>query len=298
MVSDNFARKQIQMIMKRIISSIVLCGLSVCSWAQSAMSPGESFSSTSEPIDRIRYEILYDLRQVYDRTPGNNKSISERMLLQVGDSSSAFFSYLAFQVDSVIFAMSDKEGSFEINAIPKVSWQYYKNYPTVGKSMFLDKVAMSGFAVEEQMNTPDWTLIADSSKAILGYDCRLAVANFKGRTWYAWYAENIPIDNGPWKLQGLPGLVLSANDSDNEFVFKAVGLKNVQGGAAIVYKGKDFELISRKALNKVYKQYFSDPIGYTLMIYPASVRNSITITDGNGNALKHSKAKPYNLIEW
>lgn len=165
--------------MKRIISSIVLCGLSVCSWAQSAMSPGESFSSTSEPIDRIRYEILYDLRQVYDRTPGNNKSISERMLLQVGDSSSAFFSYLAFQVDSVIFAMSDKEGSFEINAIPKVSWQYYKNYPTVGKSMFLDKVAMSGFAVEEQMNTPDWTLIADSSKAILGYDCRLAVANFK-----------------------------------------------------------------------------------------------------------------------
>lgn len=91
-----------------------------------------------------------------------------------------------------------------------------------------------------------------------------AIAKFKGRTWIAWYTEDIPIDNGPWKLSGLPGLILKAHDSENDYGFTAVGLTTDKGSTPIYYKGKTFEPIDRKSLTSIYKKYYADPIGYLL----------------------------------
>ena len=53
--------------------------------------------------------------------------------------------------------------------------------------------------------TPQQTWeMQDSTKQVLGYTCQLATARFRGRLWYAWFTLDIPIDNGPWKLGGLP----------------------------------------------------------------------------------------------
>lgn len=46
--------------------------------------------------------------------------------------------------------------------------------------------------------------------------------NFRGRTWTAWYAEQIPIDAGPWKLHGLPGLILKSTDNSATHDFEAI----------------------------------------------------------------------------
>lgn len=70
----------------------------------------------------------------------------------------------------------------------------------------------------------DWQL-HDDTLTVCGYTCRKAVANFRGRTWTAWYAEQIPIDAGPWKLHGLPGLILKASDSVALHDFEAVAVR-------------------------------------------------------------------------
>ena len=145
------------------------------------------------------------------------------------------------------------------------------------------------------MEPIDWQL-TDSIDSICGYECHQAIAKFKGRTWIAWYTEDIPIDKGPWKLSGLPGLILKVHDSENDYGFTAVGLTTDKGSTPIYYKGKKFEPIDRKSLTSIYKKYYADPIGYLLQ--DAKYAAIVKIKDEKGNILKHSKrAEPYNPIE-
>lgn len=72
---------------------------------------------------------------------------------------------------------------------------------------------------EDKIENIDW-ILQDSLKTINGYRCSLAYTEFRGRTWYVWYTPEIPVSMGPWKIKGLPGLVLLATDSDLEFVFE------------------------------------------------------------------------------
>ena len=56
---------------------------------------------------------------------------------------------------------------------------------------------------------------------------RLATSDFRGRHWTAWFATDIPVSDGPWKLGGLPGLILEAYDKGHQYTFTAVGLERV-----------------------------------------------------------------------
>lgn len=67
------------------------------------------------------------------------------------------------------------------------------------------------------------------------YDCRRATGKFRGREYEAWYASDIPIPSGPFKLGGLPGLILEASSKDGKVKFLFAGLelsKNITGNIA------------------------------------------------------------------
>lgn len=72
---------------------------------------------------------------------------------------------------------------------------------------------------EERDINVEWVL-QDSLKKINGYMCSLARTEFRGRTWSVWYTSEIPVNIGPWKFNGLPGLILWAADSNSDFVFE------------------------------------------------------------------------------
>ena len=98
----------------------------------------------------------------------------------------------------------------------------YKNIPEgkVTERCYFD---MERWQYSEDWEKPEW-VIGDSTKTILGYECVEAIADYRGRRWIAWFAPEIPIQDGPWKLCGLPGLILEAHDANNDYVFEANGL--------------------------------------------------------------------------
>ncbi len=73
---------------------------------------------------------------------------------------------------------------------------------------FFDKAKL----VQENMPLHKWELI-DSTKIINNFTCHLAKTNFRGRDYAVWYTNEIPVSYGPWKLNGLSGLILEVYDS-------------------------------------------------------------------------------------
>jgi GLPGLI family protein len=76
------------------------------------------------------------------------------------------------------------------------------------------------YFVKEKKPDIQWD-ITDSTKKIGDYRCTMATADFRGRNYTAWFTPKIPVHYGPWKLIGLPGLILKAYDQKKEIYFSA-----------------------------------------------------------------------------
>lgn len=75
----------------------------------------------------------------------------------------------------------------------------------------------------EKREKINWKLESET-KTFGGLTCHKATGVFRGKTYTAWYTKKIPLPYGPWKLQGLPGLILEAYDEKKEMYlyFKSV----------------------------------------------------------------------------
>ena len=72
----------------------------------------------------------------------------------------------------------------------------------------------------------DWE-ITKETKVILGYQCKKAISKaFKG-DFTAWFTEEIPINAGPEKFHGLPGLILHVGNANQAFIAENIAVKNV-----------------------------------------------------------------------
>jgi GLPGLI family protein len=106
------------------------------------------------------------------------------------------------------------------------------------------------FAIEENIPAINWA-ITQETKEIMGLACQKATAEFKGRVYEAWFCAQLPYSNGPWKLGGLPGLIIEAYDTKKEVVFNFVSFENVTGPQIPI----QVPGIATKATVKEFAQY-------------------------------------------
>jgi GLPGLI family protein len=239
--------------------------------------------------DTMRYLIYYDMQFVTDTTRHPYQPEKEMIRLEIGRHASHCMSHLVWQSDS-LNACIHSRGENDYSSRGNVNWNIFRDYPDRGGLVSLFCLGMDRFACHEKDEMPEWASVDDSSATILGYECRMAVTNFKGRTWKAWFTEDIPFSLGPWKLTGLPGLILKAEDADGQFSFMAVGMKSV--AQPIFYTGSDYESTDSKSLNKLLYRYGVDPVGYIT----GNPNVTVKVVDEHGNPTKMKKV-PYNPIE-
>lgn len=90
--------------------------------------------------------------------------------------------------------------------------------------VFLD-LSLSGQTTPytDTLHPMAWRLLPER-RDISGLECHRAETRFRGRHYVAWYAPAIPLPHGPWKLGGLPGLIVEAYDEDRHLVFRLLSV--------------------------------------------------------------------------
>lgn len=235
----------------------------------------------------------YDETFIKAKLSNQIDTLHEQMKLDIGRRSACFYSYVTYQADSLVAAEMAKGSNHYEYKSGQITTTTYTDYPAAGQYSMTECLGMDQFLFQEDMPTIDWELCPDSTCTVLGYSCHKAVATVLGRQWSAWYAEDLPMDNGPWLLRGLPGLILRAYTADGAFRFEANGIERGDGKRAIYYKGDKCEKISRKSLASVYQRYFADPIGYIM----GGGNVKVTVKDETGNEMNAIKDMKYYLLD-
>lgn len=148
-----------------------------------------------------------------------------------------------------------------------VYYQFYDEKKTRTTIEYMD-----GYIGEEQMSMPDWILHEDTA-TIAGYLCKRATTHYRGRDWEVYYTSEIPLNRGPWKLWGLPGLITRATDTDHYFLFEMNTFQRLTNPVPIVYihreigakggyTGTEYKKISRKTYLEYERLYHEDAIAF------------------------------------
>jgi len=280
-------------------------------------------SLSDKVLDSAYLRITYSLSYLADSLKPE-KVWEDRKILLIGNSIQHFYSEYQRSKDSVATAArkkgkSFKPLSFSENIIPE-GYDIY-TYPMQETRMVQEYITnLSSYRYKESIEKPQWILSADTC-TILSYICQKATARFRGRDWTAWFTMEIPIDAGPWKLCGLPGLIMKASDTSEHYVFECIGLKNINNKKQPIIQAYlkdpviDVECTRqeyRKAQHQYYENYFNTllAMGYNVKTFDDSYNlideiktpNS-TLIDRNViytikiNAKQRYKKYSYNPIE-
>ena len=129
--------------------------------------------------------------------------------------------------------------------------------------------------VEEILN---WNITSEQ-KLIGKYKSQKAETNYGGRNWIAWFTTELPFSDGPYIFNGLPGLIVSIQDSNNEYSFNLIEVK--KGGNIFDACTKTIK-IDWKKYETLAKSYFNDPYDINTKV---AMGKTVTFTGPNGIAM-------------
>ena len=142
--------------------------------------------------------------------------------------------------------------------------------------------------------------MTEGSDSVCGYLCQKANGEFRGKKWNVLYAEDIPTAAGPWKLQGLPGLITYAADDEGIHTFKLIGIyqetapiTHSSGSAVSKFSMEElrmkktvipYEKTSREQIQKQKKNVFGNRMYLTdPMFYMTGQKEILNVGKESGN---------------
>jgi GLPGLI family protein len=127
------------------------------------------------------------------------------------DQNSSYYIKFRSQMPDSILVLSKKRGRNNPD-------QDYLVKTVQGQRMSSQEYLKNGQRVVVHDSIPNikWTLHSDT-KLVGRFNCQKATCTFRCAEYTAWFSGEIPVSNGPWKLGGLPGLILElTNETINE----------------------------------------------------------------------------------
>jgi len=218
-----------------------------------------TLSVKAQNPDKALARVRYTFTHIQDTTQ-RDKPKTENMLLVTGKNASVYTSYdkmnqalnMQKQIQEQIKNQSGN-GNVKIEVKSEMKTQPtqedYFFFANEHKMITKERL-FNNYLVEEPAATIDWKILKDTM-SFSGVACQKATAKFKGRNWIAWFATEIPFQSGPWKLNGLPGLIIEAYDDKKEVKFEFAGLENVKDADATTNADGDVKIAAPGGVGSV-----------------------------------------------
>lgn len=248
--------------MKIITTSVLLLSLHV-----------GAYSQQPEPLVlTVKYEFMH----VYDSTDRANP-IRETMYLLVGSTSSTYRRSPAapFIKPDAGPAVSSGGPTITVAGMPMavvsasgISEGELFQYPAAGTFKTCTHIAMNDYLVEDKLPVINWKVGTDT-KTIGDFKCQQATGTYAGRTYTVWFTPDLPFRNGPWKLNGLPGLILEAKDATGDVAFTFSAFTKADSGQVTTFNKNRLITTTQKALNRVREAFDENPVATMQAQLPA-----------------------------
>ncbi len=247
-------------------------------------------------LEQPQYRATYTYRYARNAKRPNEKR-QGIVLLQIGEHYNRFSDYYKFRFDS-LFSVNAKQQLSAAQTMPEAllllrKAQFEQDIVTDKKkneNTIQCTVIGSVQIYQYQEKCPDlkWEL-EEGDSTIAGYACKKAKTSLFGRDYIAWYAPEVNLPYGPYKFNGLPGLVFQVKDTNDNFEFVLTGLEKVSRYCPIELADKDqVTKTSRQTLRKIEKNAYANPAQALMSGGDVKIPKETLAT---------VNAKPYNPIE-
>lgn len=228
-------------------------------------------------------KVHYIFKHVNDTT-ARDKFLQDEVVTYLGKAGSFYTSYSANRMQEEVKRQLDApdfDGKLtfktKTTAIPE-SYLFNTAKRTLRE---VSKVGRDFYYVETAYPTLDWTILEDT-KTIGGYTCQKAKTTYKGRTYEVWFTTELPFSYGPWKLQGLPGLILAATDIKNEVTFEYAGFDKVEPENQLVAVPEGGTKTTAAEVLKLKEAFKANPTAFLQARSSGSGTQIISATAGGG----------------
>lgn len=106
--------------------------------------------------------------------------------------------------------------------------------------------------VVDSMVAINWKIDASAEKKVDKLNCKKAIGDFRGRTYEVWFTEDIPTNAGPWKLWGLPGLIVEVKDTKTDVI--SVKLITIKPTIESLEKPTEQEILTQTQFVSLFKK--------------------------------------------
>lgn len=203
----------------------------------------------------------------------------ENMILYIGKTASMYMSYDKFIQDSL--RLVNRNASLQVMNVRSQnqgSKTTFYLFPKTKKIYQNEQMFMNNYLFPIEYPNIKWE-IDTGTKVIADLKVQKVKGHWKGRNYTAWFCSDLPFAYGPWKLSGLPGLILEAYDDNREVMFEFAGFEvNRNADMRIAYPSNKLLRVKKQEYDRLRKLFNENPKAYLQSIFGADKMSSVVIS--------------------
>jgi GLPGLI family protein len=186
-------------------------------------------TTLAQKPDTAQVLVHYKFSHIRDTT-NREHPYTENMILIVGKTAGVYKSYDKRLQDALFKKQVQEQeansvdGHVNIQRRSSGSGTEYYQFPSEKKVVRKEPLLFNNYLITDALPAIDWKISGDTA-TFGGLHCQKATTHFKGRDYTVWFCPDLPLHIGPWKLNGLPGVIVEAYDTKKEVDFKFDGIE-------------------------------------------------------------------------